>query len=936
MDEIKTKFLDLIHKQNRHVKIPAMGFSDYFIQNVSSTPDATPKDRKPKSLQSTEDNKMSDQEILEGIERIYFEENADLATYELKKFEQNELTCEKVQESMIVLKQQQKVISKKVLQHILEQRSSCNEEFQRIGDAEKELEEALWVCRKARSYLSYAKKHLTTTSLEILATYRKREILLDLLKSLNAIKILKTTDTELQKLLHDSNYSGAISLLLECKATASEYTQYKCVESLNQKLQETLMLTEFQLDNVLNEMTQNFDAKKYGKLQEAYKLLNKSLIAMDQLHINFISAIHSTVNVVLRSYNEPSSDDKQKQLFEQLCEGVAADKYIQCLINLCKSFWTILVSYYQIVLWHQNYKLFPSDSAECQDSYIQEKLKKGQSRVWNDIQSKLCTYLSSQKLRTLKYEQFIQVLSIIQRLKKVGVEFCGETSNKLLETMRLQSTEFFYRYHVSCLEEICLFLDHEAWVPVDSFTNILQLQEFRSVRHSLQRRKSPTIDQKVAVLTTDDNGAVNGKNHNSDELVSVHSQDGSSIYESCGYFLRFSEKSSPFDGGLDAAMLEEDILSGIVDEASCYFSEESEDDDVKNSFLSKSDDDSDSNVQLFANNTSLNVLRCIGRYLQMCKLLHSISPQIICSIFELIDFYMFAVHELFGKDSPVPMENLYTERLLVKLKYISDQIIVKIKGWPLNFSSLINNELSNPETLYGLSQRIVGIESGICMAKQLQQLHKYLEHLLPASDHQILYDYYQNIDYIYDVSKPIYMCVTSRACDLHGILSTMGKVKWDVNHVSVQHSPYIDTMNRSVQTFAMRMEEISKIVPVPFECVWNSLAHVTTHLLVEGFSNTKKCSPGGRALMQLDFTHFMSILELLSGMKFPQYRNYVDSYVKAYYFPSELLEGWIQEQSERNEYSSKQLSSLINCVCSSDKRMKQKILGFLGNVNENS
>lgn len=61
-----------------------MGFSDYFIQNVSSTPDATPKDRKPKSLQSTEDNKMSDQEILEGIERIYFEENADLATYELK------------------------------------------------------------------------------------------------------------------------------------------------------------------------------------------------------------------------------------------------------------------------------------------------------------------------------------------------------------------------------------------------------------------------------------------------------------------------------------------------------------------------------------------------------------------------------------------------------------------------------------------------------------------------------------------------------------------------------------------------------------------------------------------------------------------------------------------------------------------------------------
>lgn len=79
--------------------------------------------------------------------------------------------------------------------------------------------------------------------------------------------------------------------------------QYNCVQSLNKKLQETLLLTEFQLDTVLNEvyilyinasiillnncenfqMILNFDMRKYAKLQEAYKLLNKSLIAMDQV-----------------------------------------------------------------------------------------------------------------------------------------------------------------------------------------------------------------------------------------------------------------------------------------------------------------------------------------------------------------------------------------------------------------------------------------------------------------------------------------------------------------------------------------------------------------------------------------------------------------------------------------------------------------------------
>lgn len=92
------------------------------------------------------------------------------------------------------------------------------------------------------------------------------------------------------------------------------------------------------------------------------------------------------------------------------------------------------------------------------------------------------------------------------------------------------------------------------------------------MKHTLRRHRSPT----TALIASSNNSPIN---NNCDEMVSVNSQDGgcSSIYGSYGYFLRFSEKSSPFDGGLDAAMFEEDILSGIVDEASCYFSEESDD-----------------------------------------------------------------------------------------------------------------------------------------------------------------------------------------------------------------------------------------------------------------------------------------------------------------------------------------------------------------------
>jgi len=76
------------------------------------------------------------------------------------------------------------------LQNILEQRSTCNTEFATVNEIQKDLEECLWTCKKARSYLNYAKTNLTTTSLEILASYRKREVLQELLNTLNAIKEL--------------------------------------------------------------------------------------------------------------------------------------------------------------------------------------------------------------------------------------------------------------------------------------------------------------------------------------------------------------------------------------------------------------------------------------------------------------------------------------------------------------------------------------------------------------------------------------------------------------------------------------------------------------------------------------------------------------------------------------------------------------------------
>ena len=44
-------------------------------------------------------------------------------------------------------------------------------------------------------------------------------------------------------------------------------------------------------------------------------------------------------------------------------------------------------------------------------------------------------------------------------------------------------------------------------------------------------------------------------------------------------------------------------------------------------------------------------------------------------------------------------------------------------------------DLSNPESLYGLTERIVGVESLIFLAKQYNLLRDYLQHLTDDENH---------------------------------------------------------------------------------------------------------------------------------------------------------------------------------------------------------
>lgn len=101
----------------------------------------------------------------------------------------NVLECDQIQRDFKNLKQQHQVVSKKVLQLILEHQNACNKEFTQMQGIQEKLKEAFDLCKTSRTDLAVAEKQFSD-SLGILANYRKRKLVQNLLKSLVTIRNL--------------------------------------------------------------------------------------------------------------------------------------------------------------------------------------------------------------------------------------------------------------------------------------------------------------------------------------------------------------------------------------------------------------------------------------------------------------------------------------------------------------------------------------------------------------------------------------------------------------------------------------------------------------------------------------------------------------------------------------------------------------------------
>ncbi|RZF38465.1 hypothetical protein LSTR_LSTR011955 [Laodelphax striatellus] len=926
MEDLKFKFFELINKQGHGAKIPLVGTVNDF---ETGTEDSCQDDIKIEDTKT--EQTLADQEVLDSVLPEYFQcDGFDSALFELKKLPPV-LNKQCIEEVCSQLERQHRVVSKQVLKLILDKTVVCEEEFARVLETKKLVGETVDAVKRARTDLSLAHQHFTTASLGILANYRKRTLVLDLLRSLNTIKTLERTEARLQELLSNGDFPGAISLLLECQGVAATYRHFACVAALSGKLQDTLDMAEEQLDVALSKMCYKFEADIYNKLQAAYSLLGKTRTAMDQLLMHFTSAIHNSAFSVVHSYVEQNNSTKKQ--YNELCKCVQETDFIPCLVSLCQALWKIVSSYHEVACWHQNH--FSNSTAtddnfesNLNEQYVRQKLKNGLDRLWHDVQTRVSSLVLAVNLIHYKVDEFLQVLAILHRLEQIGKEFSQSESEELQNSIRKQSILYFRRYHAGRLDELRIFLENEVWTPcpVRPDFSLVHLQEFKGLRCSVQQCS----------------GVGSSSSHGS--------QDGSVVGSGDGYFSRFtcSTSNTPFDTILDPNPLADSSFPDSINEPSGYFSEESDEEGPELHGEIAHNDRSSHNRYNKKNtlggetcplltNTTLTVLRHCGKYLQMSRLLRFIAADVFVCLIQLFEYYLYSVHYFFASDLPkYQIEIPSSLKLQSVLKRIGDSLIQNPSephdesGQTVPAANISPDvDLTNSEQLFGLQERVVAVESLVFLAEQFKYLRPYLEQLLSASKHILTTFYSETVEVAPEVRHPVYSCVSYRSVDTQQALALMARVNWEVSDVMSQHSPYVDTLFRELQIFSMRLNEIEEHVHLNQEVLdtlWENVVRLLSFILVEGFSISNKCSNGGRALMQLDFTQLFSQVEKLCTLRPLPHRDFVDIYVKAYYLTDPVLEEFIKKHKE---YSVKQLQALISCVCQGNKKSKQRLKTLL-------
>ncbi|KAL7306233.1 hypothetical protein TKK_0001670 [Trichogramma kaykai] len=349
------------------------------------------------------------------FEKDYLDNKDNLITFELEKLSEFVKTDEIIL-NLESLKKFQDMIRRKMLFLISKKQHELKIHINKVLVLQVYLKKILSLFVSCRSSFDTIHIKLTNWCIKILYFYKKHALLLQLINTIIRIKDLYSMETDLQSILLKEDFPQAISCLTICKNNSYKLKLYRCIIIIYKNLEDVLEQIEERLDYSLMKMCTNFEFKNYSKIQTAYKILNKSTVAIDQLQMHFVATIH---NVSINAVAEYSTN-KSSNLYCDLCKFVPSSSFIQCLMKLCGSLLNVVKSYYSIhELYNHNQVTCKCweiiDESMINNEYISNKMNKGLLKISNEIENKVITFFEECQLEMLPFEDISKGFTGIKR-----------------------------------------------------------------------------------------------------------------------------------------------------------------------------------------------------------------------------------------------------------------------------------------------------------------------------------------------------------------------------------------------------------------------------------------------------------------------------------------------------------------------------------------
>lgn len=834
-----------------------------------------------------------------------------------------------------------KAVCRRIYQLVLEKQPQYQSELSAVLQLQQENLCALSSCRLVRRNMSIAVQGLTLSRLTVLVNYRRKSRLVRVKSSLSKLKTLQLSVEKLMSLLENEDFCKAIELHAECQAVVDDFRFYNCICKMRMKLKTIRMNIEEALDAALMRTCEQFDENRYATLQTSFNLLGNGASSIDQLQMHYTTFIHSRSLQVILDF---LTDQKPFVMadhtsYSDLCQMISQRQMVPCLQRLCSALFEILRCYNMTIHWHQKCVEAIGDHNDLQDQqkteisesddsishwserYQLDRLLSNKTRVWTEISSRVKILVEQCNLNSTQIEvtDVMKLLNLIKRFTNIGLKVCGSPSLDLENAVRTKFQDFFRSFHLKHLERLKMFLENESWelCPVKRSFSFLDLAEFSSYKrfHELQNGDS-IADQSDISITGDD-----------DDI------DDSMI------------NNNPFEFDMNMEY-QSASTENIMDDVEQEVDEASRLHNVPEEEINSA---SWSHGPIIAN-TTLEVCRLIGRYMEIMHLLKPIALEIVNSLCQLYDYYMYSVYYIFMENMlklhpdidmmPARRDN---HRLSIVLRRIWDRLILHEEDMHMvdKNSGIQQDHIDLPVVMNQsdqtiLNQAIVAVESLVYLGEVFlrDSLVGSLSSCLPEAKRGLLKVFSeQNLGCGQLLRRPIFeLILRIKYKSDQRLVNLVSVTNWNIKTVATTSSIYVSELHSIIEDFHDVMKRIVHSIPISKEVIlnlWQLRMRIIDRCLLEGYSSVVNCSQAGRNLMLIDWQSYVKSVSTMSkfDVKYLLENSDVEKYIKAYYIGASEFETWIRDSYER--YPRQYIVNMINLVTKGDRKLQKKWNSYL-------